>query len=94
MQNSDIIFWAALGFCGFALICFAVLSVIQLRNDTREGAGGVQTEGEEALSGVLETLASLTAAFGKAGPISTAATLAIFFMIVALIASGLISVGS
>lgn len=100
MQNTDILFWAALALCGFSMLCFAGLSVIQLRkkegdpSKTGGGAAGAAPEGSDPLSGVLEALSKVTTAFGTSGPISTAATLAIFFMIVALIASGLISVGT
>ena len=99
MENTDTLFWAALILCGFSMLCFAVLSIIQMRKREGDasnkggGAGGAAPEGGDPLSGVLEALSKVTTAFGTAGPISTAATLAMFFMIVALVASGLITIG-
>lgn len=100
MKNTDILFVTALLMCGFSMLCFAGLSIIQMRKkegnpvEAKGGAGDAGPEGSDPLSGILDALSKVTTAFGTAGPISTAATLAVFFMIVALIASGMISIGA
>jgi hypothetical protein len=96
MTNIDILFWVSLVLAVVSFGFFLFLAIHHMRRKPKPAAtGGLAGANAELLDlgKVLDSAGSLSDAFAKAGPGPTSAVLCVVFILVALAASGLVTLG-
>jgi len=96
---SEILFYAVVGLAVASFLLFAYQVVLLTRQTVakpptppREGISGAEAQ-SFSLKELIAEMGTLSASFAKAGPLATTATLCVFFVLIALVASGIVTVG-
>jgi hypothetical protein len=97
MTNAVLYVSLLLATLSFLLFAWQVVVLTRQAKDAAPSPGPATASGMAPhafdLVATLDQMGKLSTTFAKAGPLATTATLSIFFMLVALVASGFVTVG-